>query len=243
MRDIVHKAWDGISNLMNDDDVLVFNTIRSYIARDIKKLHRLWPHDLKKDALYELEKNTQDTDEKFFYNLVEKIIPEIEGLIDDYFYIQPSEAVPGNIINFLHPKIVESSYTQFRSGLLRDAVLNAFVAVFDLMREKSKIDKDGSELVAEVFSLSNPKLIFSSLNDESGKNDQKGFIQILQGAYQGVRNPKAHSLESDLDEFKTIQYLIFASLLARRISEAHKPRITKKNKKPNYVYSRGIKSL
>jgi uncharacterized protein (TIGR02391 family) len=79
---------------------------------------------------------------------------------------------------------------------------------------------DGSKLAEKALSLDNPILILSNLTTESGKNDQKGFIQILQGVYTGVRNPKAHSLASDLDRKKALQYLIFASLLARRIEEA-----------------------
>ncbi len=47
-------------------------------------------------------------------------------------------------------------------------------------------------------------------------------MQILSGAYQGIRNTKAHSLEHDLDQVKAAQYLVFASLLARRVSEAKK---------------------
>jgi uncharacterized protein (TIGR02391 family) len=63
-------------------------------------------------------------------------------------------------------------------------------------------------------------LVLSNLDTESGKNDQKGFIQMLQGAYVGIRNPKAHSLASNLNEVATAQYLVFASLLARRIDAA-----------------------
>jgi hypothetical protein len=45
-------------------------------------------------------------------------------------------------------------------------------------------------------------------------------MQIFKGAYQGIRNPKAHSLTHDLTAMKAAQYLVFASLLARRIDEA-----------------------
>ena len=230
LRDIIYRAWDGIETNMLNEESYTISSIITYIARDAKKLHRLWPNDLPKELIYDLEKSTQKLDSDIFYEIKDTIVPQIEELIDDYFSKQPSEAVPGNIIDFLHTKIIKNSYAQFRSRHFRDAVFNAFVAVFDLIREKTKIDKDGTNLIGEVFSLSNPKLIFSSLKNESGKDEQKGFMQILQGAYQGVRNPKAHSLESDLNEFKTVQYLIFASLLARRIDEAHKPKI-KRNKK------------
>ena len=79
---------------------------------------------------------------------------------------------------------------------------------------------DGSDLVVRAFSTNDPYLILSNLTTESGQNDQKGFMQIFKGAYQGIRNPKAHSLEHDLDEKKVAQYLVFASLMVRRIDES-----------------------
>ncbi|MDA8119644.1 MAG: TIGR02391 family protein, partial [Gammaproteobacteria bacterium] len=82
---------------------------------------------------------------------------------------------------------------------------------------------DGQGLVSEVFSVERPLLVFSDLESESGRNDQKGFLQILTGAYIGIRNPKAHSLRHDLDKKTAAQYMIFASLLARRVTEARAP--------------------
>jgi len=120
----------------------------------------------------------------------------------------------------LHPVIAANCYEQFRYGLLRDSVLNSMVAVFDLIRKRTGIDGDGSNLVEKAFSLTAPYLVLSDLTTESGKNDQKGFIQIFSGSYQGIRNPKAHTLNHDLTEMKAAQYLVFASLLARRIEEA-----------------------
>lgn len=73
-----------------------------------------------------------------------------------------------------------------------------------------------------MFSLEHPLLILSEVDSDSGRNDQKGFMQIFIGAYQSIRNPKAHSLEHDLDQAKAAQYLVFASLLARRVDEAKK---------------------
>lgn len=55
---------------------------------------------------------------------------------------------------------------------------------------------------------------------ESGRNDQVGFMEIFRGVYRGVRNPKAHSLNHDLDHVKAGQYLVMLSLLMRRITGA-----------------------
>lgn len=126
--------------------------------------------------------------------------------------------------NLLHPIIKASSYRQYQNGHLRDAVLNSIVAVFDYIRAKTGLTEDGDKLVGQAFALHDPFIVLDELGSESGQNDQKGFMQIFKGAYQGIRNPKAHSLDHDLTEQKAAQYLIFASLLARRIEEAHFPK-------------------
>jgi uncharacterized protein (TIGR02391 family) len=120
----------------------------------------------------------------------------------------------------LHPVITEHALRQYDDGHLRDAVLDSIIAVFDLIRSKTGLKEDGDKLIGKAFSLDDPYLILSDIETESGQNDQKGFMQILKGSFQGIRNPKAHSLAHDLTALKAAQYLVFASLLARRIDEA-----------------------
>ncbi|HSC41945.1 MAG TPA: TIGR02391 family protein [Candidatus Binatia bacterium] len=138
---------------------------------------------------------------------------------------RPAEPQPSDheyIKNLLHPAILESSWPQFQAGQLRDAVFNAYVAIGDLIRSRTNLSQDGKPLVELALSVANPKLILSTLDSESGKSDQLGFMQIISGAFVGIRNPKAHSLEHDLDVQKTVHYLVLASLLAHRVAEAKK---------------------
>ncbi|GAA0539214.1 hypothetical protein GCM10009098_03450 [Rheinheimera aquimaris] len=122
--------------------------------------------------------------------------------------------------DLLHPAIVASSLNLYVNGHLRESVLNSITAIFDLIRQRTGVMEDGDRLIGQVFSINDPVLILSELKSESGQNDQKGFMQIYKGAYQGIRNPKAHTLNHDLNEMKAAQYLVFASMLARRIDEA-----------------------
>ena len=131
---------------------------------------------------------------------------------------------PLNLEALLHPLIIDSAYQQYLDGHFRDAVLNSVIALFDYIREKTSLKEDGDKLIGKAFSLSDPHIILSELNSESGQSDQKGFMQIFQGTYQGIRNPKAHSLTHDLTREKASQYLVFASLLARRLDEATFPK-------------------
>ena len=106
-------------------------------------------------------------------------------------------------------------------------MLNSIIATFDRIRKLTGIEADDDTLVGKVFSLSDPFVVLGELT-ESGQNDQKGFMQIFKGAFQGIRNPKAHSLDHDLTAQKAAQYLIFASLLLRRLDEA---KVVKRDKK------------
>ena len=120
----------------------------------------------------------------------------------------------------LHPTIIEHALPKYNDGHLRNAVLDSIIAIFELIRQKTELSEDGDKLVGKAFSLTAPHLILSEIDSESGKNEQKGFMQILTGAYQGIRNPSAHSLVNDLTPLEAAQYLVFASLLAQRIEKA-----------------------
>lgn len=129
----------------------------------------------------------------------------------------------------LHPAIFQHAYLHYQNGHFREAVLNSIMVLFDMIRNKTNLEDDGDKLVGKAFSHENPYLKINDLDTESGRNDQAGFMQMLKGAYQGIRNPKAHSLNHDLNELKTVQYLVFASLMARRIDEAEVVQTNQKN--------------
>ncbi len=132
----------------------------------------------------------------------------------------PDDAMPILQGSVLHPKIVEAALSQFETHHYRDAILNAFIAVFDYIRERTGLDLDGENLINTAFSLNRPLLLLNKLKTQSDRNEQLGFMDIFKGAYKGIRSPKAHSLITQLSSVKAYEYLIFASLLARRIEEA-----------------------
>lgn len=196
------------------------SALNTIMCRQLSDLERLWPPDLDCSKLKEITQLASKDKWDDYWTIDSKLIPFLENSIDDYFFSQPYSDLNYAILDLLHPRVTAASYSHFRAGRFRDAVLNSIVAIFDLIRERTGIDKDGAELVGEAFSIQKPRLIFSNLNTESGCNDQKGFMQILQGFYLGVRNPKAHTLTINPHQNVAAQYLIFSSLLCQRIEEA-----------------------
>jgi uncharacterized protein (TIGR02391 family) len=127
---------------------------------------------------------------------------------------------PMGFDDLLHPLIQEASSKHYLNGDYRNAVLDAIVAVFDQLRKRSGLDMDGDNLCNQALSIDKPILILSELDTDSGRNDQRGFLDIFKGFYRGVRNPKAHSLVHDLDATKAAQHLVLASILMQRVMEA-----------------------
>ena len=194
--------------------------LTSIMSRLLSDIKRLWPSEVDGSKIGEIGQLVSKNDSGSYWTIVAELIPQLEDSIDDYFSSQPYSDLSYAILDLLHPRVTAAAYAHFKGGRFRDAVLNSVVAVFDLIRERTGVDKDGAELVADVFSLQRPRLVFSTLDNESGRNDQKGFIQILQGVYQGVRNPKAHTLTINPSQNVAAQYLVFSSLLCRRVEEA-----------------------
>lgn len=219
LREMRKKTCEALQAL-SDDNQAVAKTINDYLKNDWNTLLRLWELRFPVDELGYLGRHIHFGMSNDYQDILARDIPQVEAKAESHLRDGVATEQPIDFEALLHPAILEHAYPQYRDGHLRDAVLNAIVVVFDLIRQRTGLQTDGDRLVGEALSLQHPLLVLSEVETESGKNDQSGFMQILQGAYKGIRNPKAHSLQHDLDEHKTAQYLVFASLLARRIADA-----------------------
>ncbi len=125
--------------------------------------------------------------------------------------------------DLLHPIIKTNAYNHFIRGDYQVAEFNAITAVFDLLKRNTNLGLDGTKLATAAYSPNSPVLIVSTMQTESGRSEQIGFMNLLVGAYSSIRNPKAHSLDVNPSKLEAAQNLIFASLLARRIEESKTP--------------------
>lgn len=222
LREIRKKSFDAVAAHGKNDEG-VAKVINGYLKSDYANLRRIWEEHYDPSELGHLGRHIGFGDPHDYQDILNRDLPQIENTAEQHLLESRDQPNSLGFEGLLHPVIFEHAYQQFRAGHLRDAVLNAFTAVFDLIRERTGIDMDGAKLAGQVFSVKDPRLILSEIETESGRNDQAGFLQIYQGAYIGIRNPKAHSLQHDLTEEKAAQYLVFASLLARRVADAHEP--------------------
>jgi uncharacterized protein (TIGR02391 family) len=120
----------------------------------------------------------------------------------------------------LHPYIAAGCSKLYLNGHYTQAVGEASRAVFEYLRTGSGLALDGVPLAQQAFSVQSPKLKFSDLSDETKRNEQVGFMEMLVGFAKGVRNPLAHTHGRQEEAQKAFEYLVMASLFCRRIDDA-----------------------
>ena len=123
-------------------------------------------------------------------------------------------------LDALHPRIVEVSRSLFEDEHRAAAILQAFIAVNNRVKEMSgRNDLDGVDLMAQVFRPESPVLVFADLTTETGRNVQIGYHRIFMGVMAAIRNPNAHELFEQMGEDEALEQLGLASMLMRRLDE------------------------
>lgn len=220
LRALNAKAYDAIAEYQKGGKDATA-AINGYMKADLQQLREHWLAEYPTDseifrALYRHIGFGMDGD---YADILKSDLPDLDQHAEARL-LADGKHQRFEFEELLHPAIMQGSYELYRNGHLREAVLNSVTALFDHIRHRTSCDEDGDKLIGRVFSIDKPLLTLSELQTDSGQNDQKGFMQIFKGAFQGIRNPKAHSMTYDLTPMKAAQYLVFASLLARRIDEA-----------------------
>ena len=128
----------------------------------------------------------------------------------------------------IHPKIKAVCQNKFFSGYYADSVESAFKEINSrlkkIYRKHKKEELDGADLMHTIFNLRNNSqrlLTIESLDTETGRSVQEGYMHIFAGAMQAIRNPKAHD-NVTLSKEEALDRLLFASLLMKKIDEALK---------------------
>jgi len=89
-----------------------------------------------------------------------------------------------------------------------------------IVKDKTGQELDGSALMQRAFSLENPIILLEDLTTETGKNIQKGYLQIFAGTMTGIRNPKAHE-NIVIEQERAVHFLFLANLLMQILDESN----------------------
>lgn len=130
------------------------------------------------------------------------------------------------VMSIIHPRIAKVSQQLFTDGHFSNAAEDAFIEINDRVKRLYKAIKptaaripDGDAVMTAVFSSNNPMLKVCDITTDTGMNEQKGLMFMLQGAMSALRNPKAHA-NITISKKDAMRRLIFASMLMYKIDEA-----------------------
>ena len=123
----------------------------------------------------------------------------------------------------IHPEITQSSRELFENSHYPEAVEAAFleitIRVKTIIRDKIGVDADGTSAMEKVFSANNPIIGLGDISTQTGRDIQRGFMELFAGSVRCIRNPKAHE-RVIVDRTDAIRKLHLASLLMSAIDNA-----------------------
>lgn len=124
----------------------------------------------------------------------------------------------------VHPDILKYCKAELLVDNHFHAVFEATKSVAEKIRLKTGLTSDGSNLVDEAFSFKNnvPYLVLNTLQTESEKSEQRGFMNLLKGLFGMFRNTTAHApkITWRIDEQDALDILSLISLIHRRLDGA-----------------------
>lgn len=128
-----------------------------------------------------------------------------------------SRGVHADVLAFCREELLHDNYFH--------AVLEAVKSVADKLRARTGLLDDGAALVDRALGGERPMLAINGLATKSEQDEQKGFVNLLKGAFGMFRNPAAHEarLNWPMSKEDAEDLLSLASLAHRRIDAASMP--------------------
>ncbi|MQR00669.1 TIGR02391 family protein [Glaciimonas soli] len=122
----------------------------------------------------------------------------------------------------VHPDILAFCKAELVADNYFHAVLEAVKSVADKIRLKTGLSDDGNSLVDRALSGDSPLLAINALSTDSERSEQRGFANLVRGAFSMFRNPTAHEarVRWEIQKDDAEDLLSLASLIHRRLDSA-----------------------
>jgi uncharacterized protein (TIGR02391 family) len=95
-------------------------------------------------------------------------------------------------IRNVHPDVLRFCRQELLVENYFHAVLEATKSVANKLRDRTGLTEDGAKLADQVFGGETPPLVINSFQTESEKSEQRGFVNLVKGAFGLFRNTTAH---------------------------------------------------
>ena len=163
-------------------------------------------------SFYDQEKPVVGNPEPVLKGRLTRYITFLRALVGELSTVDvPNQSTRSDFFDDIHPEIRRVSRQLFINGHYADSISAAFVELNHQVKQEYKhrrnVQLDGADLMHQAFSPNNPVFALADQSSLSGKDAQKGFMELFAGSMIGIRNPHSHE-----------KYL--ASLLMRKFKAA-----------------------
>lgn len=147
---------------------------------------------------------------------------QLGELIATLRYIEKSQGSSTSGIDWhvIHPLIRTVSQERYNVAQYADSVEAAFKTINNAVKvivlEITGEEMDGNSLMQKAFNKNNPLIKFNEIDRITAQDIQQGYQFMFSGAILGIRNPKAHEVES-ISKEDAIRKLHFASMLMYKL--------------------------
>jgi uncharacterized protein (TIGR02391 family) len=141
-----------------------------------------------------------------------------------------AEALPEERVVLFDALVTEAELREetrllFVDGHYPQAVEEGFKYLNNLVKRRTSQEADGAGLMTRVFSPASPILKLSELRTQSQRDQQQGYMRILEGSMIGIRNPRAHEHRYlDDDPRNALELLALCNHLVRSVQNAKRAR-------------------
>ena len=125
----------------------------------------------------------------------------------------------------VHPDVLRFCRSELLADNYFHAVQEAMKSVADKLRAKTGLGDDGAPLVDRALTGDPPMIAINAFRTEPEKGEQRGFANLVKGAFGMFRNPTAHAarIQWDMSKEDAEDLLSMASLIHRRLDASHMP--------------------
>ncbi len=118
-----------------------------------------------------------------------------------------------------HPAIFKYCKAELLAENYFHTVFEATKSIADIIRLRTGLTEDGSELIDKAFSIKNPLLTINDLSTETKESEHKGFANLIKGIFGMFRNTTAHSPKIiwEINEADALDILTTISMIHRKL--------------------------
>jgi uncharacterized protein (TIGR02391 family) len=126
----------------------------------------------------------------------------------------------------VHPDIMRFCRCELLQENYFHAILEASKSVAQKLRDKSGLTSDGADIVDGTLGGVTPLLAINTLQTDTEKSEQRGFVNLLKGIFGTFRNVTAHAPKVcwAINELDALDMLSLLSYVHRRLDVSARTR-------------------